>query len=31
MQTNEYKQTPFDKEKYIEAIKLADKIGSESA
>lgn len=31
MQTNEYKQTPFDKEKYIEAIKLADKMGSENA
>ena len=30
MQTNEYKQTPFDKEKYIEAIKLADRMGSEN-
>ena len=29
MQTNEYKHTPFDKEKYIEAIKLADRMGSE--
>ena len=29
MQTNEYKHTPFNKEKYIEAIKLADKMGSE--
>ena len=29
MQTNECKHTPFDKEKYIEAIKLADRMGSE--